>query len=285
MSLLAPSPAFYFRKCRNADIDRHLGLRLNREDGIPRRSTLNQSNAIWQCGAGVEQRESWQQKCLIASEREMRRQADEGNGLRSGHCLQLITILNTTCKRRKSMNKHYMIGVTTFCVSAGRNTRGVTPSLKAAGEESPVSKLLAEAKTQAYAISVDASQLESYTREPTLSWETHADEISLMKDDINRTAKTIEKLNASRSGAAPWQVAAIDRIIPFMQEIAGNTTSAIEYINKYQSRLTMKEYTDYLESNSDLSSHLAGLIAHYVDYGNAKNRYGDLKRTIELSAK
>jgi hypothetical protein len=182
------------------------------------------------------------------------------------------------------MNKHYMIGVTTFaCLLAA--IASVTPSLKAAGEEAPVSKLLAEAKTQAYAISVDASQLESYTREPTLSWETHANEISLMKDDINRTAKTIEKLNASRSEAAPWQVAAIDRIIPFMQEIAGNTTSAIEYINKYQSRLTMKEYTDYLESNSDLSSHLAGLIAHYVDYGNTKNRYANLQRTIQLSAK
>ena len=182
------------------------------------------------------------------------------------------------------MKKYYMIGFTTLtCLLAG--IAGVAPSLKAAGEDTSVSKLLAEAKTQAYAISVDASQLESYTRESTLSWETHAVEISRMKDDINQTARTVERLSANRSEAAPWQAAAIDRIIPLMQEIAGNTTSAIDYINKYQSRLTMKEYTDYLESNSDLSSQLAGLIAHYVDYGNAKNRYANLKRTIDLPAK
>lgn len=181
------------------------------------------------------------------------------------------------------MKKSYMIGITTFaCLLVGI---GVAPPLKAGGQEPSVSKLLAEAKTQAYAISVDAGELESYTREPTLSWETHAVEITRMKDDINQTAKTIAKLNASRSEAAPWQAAAIDRIIPFMQEIAGNTTSAIEYINKYQSRLGLKEYTDYLESNSDLSSQLAGLVAHYVDYGNAKNRYANLKRTIDLPTK
>jgi hypothetical protein len=182
------------------------------------------------------------------------------------------------------MKKYHMIGITTLsCLLAG--IAGVTPSLKAAGEEPAVSKLLAEAKTRAYAISVDASQLESYTREPSLSWETHAAEISRMKDDINQTAKTVEKLNASRSDAVPWQASAIDRIIPFMQEIAGNTTSAIEYINKYQSRLGTKEYTDYLESNSDLSGQLAGLIAHYVDYGNAKNRFASLKQRVDLSAK
>jgi len=179
------------------------------------------------------------------------------------------------------MKKYYMIGITTLLAGI----TGITPSLKAGGEEPSVSKLLAEAKTQTYAISVDASQLESYTRESTLSWETHAVEISRMKDDINQTAKTVEKLNASRSAATPWQAAAIDRIIPLMQEIAANTTSAIEYINKYQSRLTMKEYTDYLESNSDLSSQLAGLVTHYVDYGNAKNRYTNLKRTIDVAAK
>ena len=136
------------------------------------------------------------------------------------------------------MKKLYMIGVTTFaCLLAG--IAGVTPSLKATGQEPSVSKLLAEAKTQAYAISVDASQLESFTRSPDLSWESHAVEISQMKDDINQTAKTVEKLNASRSEAEPWQAAAIDRIIPFMQEIAGNTTSAIEYLNKLRFHRTV----------------------------------------------
>src|SRR5271168_4742857 len=144
--------------------------------------------------------------------------------------MQVNDRFSTQLVRGENMKKYYMIGITTLLAGI----TGITPSLKAGGEEPSVSKLLAEAKTQTYAISVDASQLESYTRESTLSWETHAVEISRMKDDINQTAKTVEKLNASRSAATPWQAAAIDRIIPLMQEIAANTTSAIEYINKYQ---------------------------------------------------
>jgi len=191
---------------------------------------------------------------------------------------------STQLAEGESMKKHHTIGITSLaCLVVG--IVGIAPFLKAAGDEAAVSKLLAEAKRQAYAVSVDASQLESYTREPSLSWETHASEISQMKDDINQTAKTVEKLNASRSQALPWQSTAIDRIIPSLHEIAENTTQAIEYINKYQSRLSMQQYTDYLESNSDLSSQLAGLIAHYVDYGNAKTRYATLKQRIEAPAK
>jgi hypothetical protein len=152
-------------------------------------------------------------------------------------------------------------------------------------DSQPVSKLLAEAKTEAYAISVDAGMLESYTREPTLSWVSHAMEITRMKNDINATGKTVAALNDLKSKAAPWQATAIDRIIPFLKEIASNTTSAIEYLNKNQSRLNAKEYQDYIEANADTATELSSLVAHFVDYGNHKSRYDSLRNTLELPAK
>jgi phage-related minor tail protein len=152
-------------------------------------------------------------------------------------------------------------------------------------DEASVSKLLADAKTQTYAISVDATILESYTRQPSLNWQTHAAEITRMKDDINAAAKTITALNNAKGSAAPWQATAIDRIIPYMREIADDTTNAIEYLNKNQSRLTAKEYKDYIEANSDTSQELASLVAHFVDYGNNKSRYDGLRKSLELPAK
>ena len=160
---------------------------------------------------------------------------------------------------------------------------GLSP-LRAANEES-VSKLLAQAKTQSYAISVDATTLESYTRS-ALDWTTHAAEITRMKGDINAAGQTVAALTASKAQAAPWQVTAIDRIVPYLREIAGNTTAAIEFLNKNQSRLkTSAEYKDYIEANSDTSQELASLIAHFVDYGNHKSRYEALKNTLELPGK
>jgi hypothetical protein len=44
---------------------------------------------------------------------------------------------------------------------------------------------LSDAKTESYAICVDASILESYMRQPRLNRDTHAAEIDRMKNDIN----------------------------------------------------------------------------------------------------
>jgi len=172
------------------------------------------------------------------------------------------------------------------CLAAG--IAGITPTVRAADvpDSVTVSKMLAQAKTQAYSISVDASELEAYTREISLSWESHAMEITRMKNDINATAKTLTSLTASRAQASPWQATAIDRIIPYMQELAADTTAAIEYLNKHHTQLaTKKEYTDYIEANADTSQELSTLIAHFVDYGNRKSRYESLKNALELPAK
>lgn len=168
------------------------------------------------------------------------------------------------------------------CLAAA--VAGMSPALKAA-DEVGVSKLLGDAKTQSYAISVDASILESYTRQPSLNWSTHAAEVSRMKNDINTAAKTVTALSAAKAQAVPWQATAIDRIIPYLQEIAADTTAAIEYLNKNQSRLTAKEYKDYISENANTSQELATLISNFVDYGNHKNRTEELRKTLELPAK
>ena len=82
----------------------------------------------------------------------------------------------------------YTTGIRMFaCLVAGFAI--LSPVVKAADtpDYEPASKLLAEAKTEAYAISVDASILESYTRQSTLSWQSHAAEITRMKSDMQRS--------------------------------------------------------------------------------------------------
>jgi len=162
----------------------------------------------------------------------------------------------------------------------------ISPALKAADmpDSEAVTKLLGDAKTQSYEVSVDATTLSSYLLS-NLDWRTHATELTRMKEDINKTAKTVTALVNAKSQASPWQATAIDRIVPFMREIASDTTAAIEYLNKNQSKLQMKEYKDYAEANSGTSQELATLIGHFVDYGNHKNRYDSLKKSLELPGK
>jgi hypothetical protein len=173
------------------------------------------------------------------------------------------------------------LAVTTGSSHALRAADGTAPDTP---ESKAVTKLLTVARTQSYLISVDATQLQSYTRSD-LDWRTHAKQITRVKNHINATAKTVAALEAAKSQAAEWQVVAINRILPYLREMAEDTTNAIEFLNKNQSRLNDKDYKEYLQANSDTSHELAGLIAQFVDYGNSKGNYDKLQKKLELPPK
>ncbi len=156
-------------------------------------------------------------------------------------------------------------------------------ALKAADSQDSeqVSKLLSQAKTQAYQLREDASALESYSRWNS-DWANHKTAINEMKDHVNAVAGTLAKLDDARATAAPWQATAIDRIKPLLREIAANTGEVIDAVNKSPKRLATKEYRDYIEANSDDANQLAELIANFVNYGNAKNRMERLAAKLEL---
>jgi hypothetical protein len=161
---------------------------------------------------------------------------------------------------------------------------GTSPTLMAQ-EQEPISKLLARAKVQAYAISVDAGVLQSYTRQTKLDWTTHAKQITRMKNHINAAATTVTALDEARGYAKPWELAAINRILPYMREIAEDTTNAIDFLNKNQGQLNNQDYKEYLKQNADMSRELATLVAQFVDYGNSKGGYDKLQKSLELPPK
>lgn len=147
-----------------------------------------------------------------------------------------------------------------------------------------VSKLLAEVKSQAYLLRDDAHLLESYTRSD-ISRETQSRTVSDVKSHVNGMGKTLTELDKAKDTASPWQVAAINRIEPFLRELADNTSRAIEYINSGPKNYKTGEYKDYIEANADVSSGLFSLVSDFVDYGNHKDRMQRLAARLEVSPK
>lgn len=180
------------------------------------------------------------------------------------------------------MRRHWMIGYALLVAAIV----SISPALVAADvpDSEQVSKLLSEAKTQAFQLKEDASTMESYTRS-SAGWESHSATVDQMKEHINAAGRTLTKLEDARRTASPWQATAIDRIRPLLKDLASNTETVIQYINKNPKRLFMSEYKDYIETNSDVSSQLAGLIGDFVDYGNTKNRLERLTTKLELPGK
>jgi hypothetical protein len=143
-----------------------------------------------------------------------------------------------------------------------------------------VSKLLSEAKTQAFQIKEDAQTMESFTR-MNVSMQSHAAVINQIRDHVNALGRQVTKLKDARASASPWQKTAIDRINPFLDELGGYTAAVIEHING-ERKHTIDEYKDYLEANVDYATDLAAMIGDFVDYGKTKQRMERLAAKLEV---
>jgi hypothetical protein len=157
------------------------------------------------------------------------------------------------------------------------------PTLKAGDvpDSEHVAKLLSDAKTLAFQLKEDAAMMETFTR-TNVSWESHAVAINTVKDHVNQLGRQEGKLKEARSAAAPWQKVAIDRIVPYLEELEGYTLAVIEHINADPRRLNTAEYKDYLEANADYSSDLAAMISDFVNYGSTKQRFERLTNKLEV---
>jgi hypothetical protein len=144
-----------------------------------------------------------------------------------------------------------------------------------------VAKLLAEAKTMAVQLKDDAVAMESFTR-MNVSWESHAVAINQIKDHINALVAHEAKLKAARSAASPWQKTAIDRIVPYLDELEAYTFAVIERINEQPKRLFTPEYKDFLAANADYSTDLAAMIGDFVNYGKTRDRLERLGTKLEI---
>ena len=144
-----------------------------------------------------------------------------------------------------------------------------------------VTKLLSEAKTMAYQLREDAVLMETFTRQ-NVSWQSHSAAIATIRDHVNALGRQEQKLKDAKASAAPWQRTAIDRIAPYLDELTGYISAAIEHINEKQH--TLAEYNDYLEANADYATDLANMIANFVDYGKARQRVDRLGAKLEIPA-
>jgi len=162
--------------------------------------------------------------------------------------------------------------------------RGGSPQDAAAAQTSQneVSQLLEQTKAAAAQLERDALVLESFTR-GHLSWQSHAGQLTRIKENINSMGEDAKRLQDLRP-AAPWQQQAIDRIIPLTKEIASLTESAIEHLSANPNRLHTPEYAEYLRENAELATGLSALISDSVKYDRAKAKLAELEKSLGLAA-
>ena len=156
---------------------------------------------------------------------------------------------------------------------------GETPS----GGSEEVNQLLAEFKTEARELESDADELALWTRSPHVSWQSHAQKISLITEHVNQAGKILAEMDKVRLTASPWQQGAIDRIYPMLKEMADNTNTIIDHFTDHKSHTYLPPYTDYAQANYELARDLAALIGDYVDYGEHEAIFLGLQEKLQAA--
>lgn len=182
--------------------------------------------------------------------------------------------MNRVTHRRPLMHAALLVITVIFCLM---------PNLHAVEREdnAEVTDLLSQAALEAGQLSHDADDMESLLHSD-VSWESHADMLNRIRDDVNTLGKTVARLNTTYQSGSEWQQQAVDRILPLLRELASNTTAAINHLNANKSRPTTPDYVNYLQENAETAHRLSDVTADLVKYAKSRTTLQKMEDKLEL---
>lgn len=144
-----------------------------------------------------------------------------------------------------------------------------------------VARLLSDARDLAALLKNDIATLDFLALSEG-GWQTHASMLNLYQQQINDCRNLTGQLEAMRKKGSRWQQAAVDHIIPLMQELTAISEAALRASRTDQSRLNSADSKEYFKLNSDLASEIDAIIAGWADYPKTRE---DLDRLAQKTAK
>jgi len=134
------------------------------------------------------------------------------------------------------------------------------------------SKLLADAKAEAYELKKDSEDLDAFTRS-NLSWESHSAKVEQIKGHLNNAGKLLARMKQAEATSVPWQKDAIVKIESLLQELAQNLQGTINHLNENQARVHAPAFKEYVKANYEMATDLETLIRDFVAYDQAKEKF------------
>jgi hypothetical protein len=140
-----------------------------------------------------------------------------------------------------------------------------------------VAKELADFKLTAAEMRRQADTLNSFTPSKQLSWQSHTQKLSALKDHVNEMGRSLAELEAMKPMANKTQALAIEHARPHLVSVAENLTEAIDLVNENRRSVYGD---DYGEAVSDVYSHAHALhtkLGAILDYEKGQARLESLE--------
>jgi hypothetical protein len=126
-----------------------------------------------------------------------------------------------------------------------------------------------------------AQKLESYTRDPDVSWRMHADLLLDLKGEINDIGSRLCRLEAIRRVVDPWQQRVIDQIVTAARLMADNAQDAIAFGDAHRLELWLPTYQAYLNNLRHEAASLTRSVDKAVEFAGVSKEYQDLRSSLE----
>ncbi len=143
-------------------------------------------------------------------------------------------------------------------------------------------QLIQRIQDESTAAARHATELQSFADSPGLTWQTHDEQLSDLKGEIDHMGRQLCRLETIRSAVAPWQRRAIQRVAKDVVLMTNNTDDAINYVNSHQGYLWNPTYEDYLNNLATLSSNLQTTTSNAVEFAHVRAKDRELRRTMEM---
>jgi hypothetical protein len=194
-------------------------------------------------------------------------------------------------KRNMSMNVIRKIGYTgiaallltgsVIAAAPPRQSSAINTKAPAWNFQKEASDALKEVQVLSGKLRLDTEKLESFPRSK-LSWESHANQLNLVRDHINQIGERLERLQEIRHVTSPWQRQAIDRIVPGAAELASRTQAAIMHLNENRGYLFAPTYADHLSTIAEQADEMKTTVDTFLEYADTEQKLQRLQERLEV---
>jgi hypothetical protein len=133
-------------------------------------------------------------------------------------------------------------------------------------------ELLEDVHARAAQVLSYADTLEALDRDgPLAFWQDHAEQLSDIRDNVNKMGASLCRLQAIKSAASPWQQQAIDRIVPRAMDLATETDAAIKLLNDHQAEIyALSEYSTDVKGIFSSAEGVVNSVRQFPEYAQAR---------------
>lgn len=144
-------------------------------------------------------------------------------------------------------------------------------------------ELLKQLRTVSLQLSRDSESLKAVTALPDTHWLSHAYYVAGIREHINRAGDLLREMEGIRSGLAPWQRQAVDRVVPVAAALAQRTEAVITHLRENPHAIRVAEYRDHVSAVWDHSEDMRQSVRDFLDYGETRDNLNELEQRLEMS--